>query len=1221
MRPIDALALMRRCTPLLGLSLTLLFATGPGAGPALASVREPDRVAIEELLRSARLWQALERPDAERRVLQKLLAVQADEPRALFLLGELELRSGDIGAARHALVLLRRGHGDSEAVRELQDLVRIYTQDKSRLAELRLAIRGGNRARALVLARALFPNGRPPGDLANEFAPVLASTPGGWENLRALLQERIAADPNPNDRLSLYELLAQHADTRAEALRGFADLARGHDVEPERVARAWRHALLALADDDEGLAERRRFLARFPADADVRAELARVETARLAAQHLEEDPAVQIRLQAVRSLDAGALEQAEAQLQRSLELRPDDGETVGTLGLLRLRQGRNDEALQQFEQASQLERLQPALRARWLDLATTARYWSALQRARALRDDGQLDAAVQLVESVRATQPDQNEAVHLLADLRVAQGRDAEAQRLYRELLAQDSGDRRAWRALLSLWLHEGRVEAALDEAQELPLKANVAVADVLDAGAVRDAIGRTAAQHPDAALRLLERSVGLLPRDPWLRYDLARLYLRLNLPVLAQQVMHEGQSAAPEDAQMRYAGALIEAASERDDAALASVQSIPAAEQTAGMRDLAQRLRFERDLRLARAARAAGNSEDDVRWRQQALAEAGDDTARRLRVARADISADDMEQARSLLDALGGDAKSMAPSERREFARALIDAGEPETALVLIEEMAAAQPADPQVLPELVLLRARAHRAQHDAAATRADWNALRALLPPQDVALHLEALQMMDADRPTAHEWMDDLLARHPQDPAVLLEAARQAQRDQQFALAVQYLQQVENAPPAAAQAVSSPVPLLAQQNGQAVAPNPAEQTGAPSEESVQRKAQLQLAAIEARRQPHIDTAWLGYSRSASDGTSTLRGTEVPVLAVWPGGYDGHWFAQLDSVRLDAGTLPAPLSSSAQFGKVLALAPGGLAQAVDEHAEGVSAAGGWRGEDRRFDLGVVGAGFKVPNVVGGWRESGTWHDTDLSAELSRRILNNSLLSYAGAADPVTGAVWGGVTDTGLSLRAGRDFAHGWSGSTSVSFGLLTGRDVQSNSTVQSRTVLDREWIHRADFRLSAGAVLSLWHYQSNESFYTFGQGGYYSPQRYFSIGVPVEAQGRHGLWSYDLRAVPSRDWTYEQNVAYYPTDAGLQALAGNPVHAAGAGGGWAGSLRADVEYRSGAHWSIGGWLDIDRSAYYAPNRLMFYVRYWFEPQQGAVSFPPHPVVPISLY
>ena len=33
--------------------------------------------------------------------------------------------------------------------------------------------------------------------------------------------------------------------------------------------------------------------------------------------------------------------------------------------------------------------------------------------------------------------------------------------------------------------------------------------------------------------------------------------------------------------------------------------------------------------------------------------------------------------------------------------------------------------------------------------------------------------------------------------------------------------------------------------------------------------------------------------------------------------------------------------------------------------------------------------------------------------------------LSYAGAADPATGAVWGGVTNTGVSLRASRDFAN----------------------------------------------------------------------------------------------------------------------------------------------------------------------------------------------------
>jgi hypothetical protein len=147
------------------------------------------------------------------------------------------------------------------------------------------------------------------------------------------------------------------------------------------------------------------------------------------------------------------------------------------------------------------------------------------------------------------------------------------------------------------------------------------------------------------------------------------------------------------------------------------------------------------------------------------------------------------------------------------------------------------------------------------------------------------------------------------------------------------------------------------------------------------------------------------------------------------------------------------------------------------------------------------------------------------------------------------------------------------------------------------------------------------VWHYQNNESFYTYGLGGYYSPQRYVSLGLPVEVEGRRGNFSYDVRAVPSHSWTYEQNVAFYPTDGGLQRLAGDPIHAGGPGGGLAGSLRADLEYRAGSHWAIGAWLDIDRSAYYAPSRAMIYLRYWFEPQRGPVPFPPRPVTPVSDY
>jgi len=1199
-----------------------LFLAALHPAAAGVTVRDENAVAVAELLRSARLWQALGHPDAERNVLRKLLAVDARDPRALLLLGELELRTGNMAEARRVLATLRASHPDTRQSAELQALLRAYAQQKGGLAELRLALRGGNIARAQTLARALFPGGVAPGDLANEFAALLAASPAGWEAMRAALEQRIAADPSPADQLTLYELLAQRAETRERALRGFAQLSYSHELPPDSVARSWRSALSALGTGDSGLAERQRFLQRYPADAEVRGEVARIESDRNAAQQAADDPGAPGRREATVALDAGRLDEAESLLRRNLELHPDDAESRGALGLLRLRQGRHDEALLQFETASGLAQARGLPRQRWLDLADTARYWGTLQKARALRAAGDLEGAARLAVDVAPAQPDQTEAYQLLAAIRAQQGRTAEAEGLYRELLARDRSDARAWRGLLSLRLAAGEVDAALDQAQALPLEANVAAADALDPGDLRDAIARHGGAHPDAALRRLERGVRLLPRDPWLRYDLSQQYRRLQLPGLARQVMQEGAALAPDDDGMRFAGALVDAATDSDEAALAAVEAVPAGRQTEGMRALAQRLRYERDLRLARAARAAGHTTEDLRWRQAALAEAGSDVDRRLRVARADVAAGDPQAALALLQGLLQQSEPLSAEQRRTLAAIEIDAGDPAAALRQADALQAGATADAD-RADLLLLRGRAHAAQHEGAQVRADVAAAQALLAPGDVERGIAAVQILDADRPAARAAMAELLARHPQDAGALLEAARQAQRDHEYGHAIALLRQVQvAAPPADRPALlDGRVPLLALEPVDVSVPRAALPEGAPPRSLVQEQAQQQLDRIEARRQPRVETAWMSFVRHADAGISSVHGTEIPVLAIWPQDYDGHWFAQADAVHVDAGTLPSSASGASPFGKVLALSPAGLPRPIDESANGLSLAGGWRSDNRRWDLGIVGAGFKVPNLVGGWRENREWGDTDVTAEVVRRVLTGSLLSYAGAADPVTGATWGGVTETALNLRAARDFAGGWGGSASATAGVLAGRNVAANSDLKLRAAFGRKWLQLPDFQLSAGAALSAWHYAKNESFYSYGQGGYYSPQRYIALGLPVEIEGRHGRLSYDVRATPSRSWTYEQDTPYYPVSDGLQALAGNPQHAGGPGGGIAGSLRAILEYRAGAHLAVGGWLDIDRSSYYAPTRAMLYLRYWLTPQQGPVDFPPHPVVPISLY
>jgi cellulose synthase operon protein C len=494
------------------------------------------------------------------------------------------------------------------------------------------------------------------------------------------------------------------------------------------------------------------------------------------------------------------------------------------------------------------------------------------------------------------------------------------------------------------------------------------------------------------------------------------------------------------------------------------------------------------------------------------------------------------------------------------------------------------------------------------------------------------LATVRLAGADRTTARAWMAELLAQHPQDDAVLLEATRQARRDGRFELALQYLRQVgvaapvsavPAAVPAALTAAPGEVPLLVPRDPLPAAAAPPSVAIEPAQRARDRAAaRSQIDEIEARRQPRVETGWVAFSRRSSPGISTLRGSELPIVAVWAPGYDGHWFAQLDAVHLDADNLPARFEDAALFGKVRALAGGqDLAAPVAQLQSGLSAGFGWRGEDQRWDIGVIGAGLKVPNLVGGWREAGTWRGNDWSAEVSRRPLTGSLLSYAGAADPITGEVWGGVVNNALSLRLAHDLTPVLSASASLRAGVLTGRKLRSNPMLQWRNTIDREWRINDDLRLSAGLAFSVWHYRHNEGFYTFGLGGYYSPQRYVSLALPVQAQGRWGRWSFDVRASVSRSSTHEDDVPYYPSAAALQAASGNTIHRGGDGGGFGYSLRGNVEYWLTPHLSVGTSIDIDRSDSYAPTRGMFYLRYLFPPLVGAVPVPPRPVLPYSQY
>jgi cellulose synthase operon protein C len=160
----------------------------------------------------------------------------------------------------------------------------------------------------------------------------------------------------------------------------------------------------------------------------------------------------------------------------------------------------------------------------------------------------------------------------------------------------------------------------------------------------------------------------------------------------------------------------------------------------------------------------------------------------------------------------------------------------------------------------------------------------------------------------------------------------------------------------------------------------------------------------------------------------------------------------------------------------------------------------------------------------------------------------------------------------------------------------------------------------------LTAGLAFTDWHYRENLRYYTFGQGGYYSPQKYYSLALPIRLTGREERWSYLLQASASMSVSYEKDMPFYPTDSALQQTAvasgiTTPTYTGGKGHGTGWSLGGALEYKFTPQLFGDARIQIDRSAYYTPNFAIFSLRYMFDAQTGAVPYPPQPVKAYSRY
>ncbi len=488
--------------------------------------------------------------------------------------------------------------------------------------------------------------------------------------------------------------------------------------------------------------------------------------------------------------------------------------------------------------------------------------------------------------------------------------------------------------------------------------------------------------------------------------------------------------------------------------------------------------------------------------------------------------------------------------------------------------------------------------------------------------VGLHLSGMFIDLGEYDRAKKRIDSLLVAHPDATYVLYDAWKMAQREGQMDHEIDYLKKLVVAEPyvrpSSSHNIISPQNDTQQSSVLAYENIGIDEFGSPNK--IQRDwKEKKLAALIDRRAHWFSSAIDIHSRSGTPGLSQFNSVEIPMEYKTPWHINDEMFFRADLIKLKAGDVDP---ANDRFGSMLFCQPTCTPTLLPQDVQGMSFTAGYQRDDLSADIGFTPLNFPVSNIVGGIRQKGDFGQYGYSIEASRRSITSSLLSFAGTKDPNTGNVWGGVVATGgrfgLSLDKGETFGF-WS---SVSLHSLSGRNVQTNQRFQ--LMAGEQWrvVNEENRKFILGLTGMYWNFAENAGEYTFGHGGYYSPHNYRSLSLPITYAKRSPRFSYMLRAAISASESQTKAAPFYPTNSAMQSAAASPTYSSGTSIGTGYSLKAAWEYQVKPKLFVGGLLALDRSESYAPNQIMFYMRYSLD-HAGAqpVFLPPEPIEPSSQF
>lgn len=273
-----------------------------------------------------------------------------------------------------------------------------------------------------------------------------------------------------------------------------------------------------------------------------------------------------------------------------------------------------------------------------------------------------------------------------------------------------------------------------------------------------------------------------------------------------------------------------------------------------------------------------------------------------------------------------------------------------------------------------------------------------------------------------------------------------------------------------------------------------------------------------------------------------------------------------------------------------------------------GVALGVAYRGDWIVADVGTTPLGFEKTNVVGGLKlQPEIMKNTRLVLQGERRPIKDSMLAYAGTVDHVTGETWGAVTKNGGGV--GLNFDNGKTGVYgSVAEHRYEGDNVDSNKALSMEMGGYFRPALSVSEQLQLGVHVGYNSFDKNLSKFTFGHGGYFSPQDYVSVAFPMNYSLEMEDMRFSLLFSPGFQSYSEDGNGFFPTDAAAQAALDlfyalgairQAGYAASSKSGFGMSFGATGEYMPEPYLRVGGQIGFDSFGDYNETSFRLYMKY----------------------